>query len=238
MRVEPYWRRAQRGGGVSSGGTGMDLTGYHHRSSGRLGGLVQPDTRQYDPKHKPGRRRPLSPGARALLALSLLALAWMVASRTVRWLRRPAHPAAGDSHPKDSADARVAGAVAAKAQRHQLARAATATLSAGHAEKLMQQRIERSMRLAPSYRGPGKIETFPQFGNANRVLLATHNRLMWYRYDTDELRVIHEGQVGGCWLPLLYWEAGLLPHADGSMGQVHAGPCMLAPACWLLHAGP
>lgn len=56
---------------------------------------------------------------------------------------------------------------------------------------------ERVAKLAPQYRGPGKIEMFPGFSNANRVLLATHNRLLWYRYDTDELKVLHEGQV--CW---------------------------------------
>lgn len=51
------------------------------------------------------------------------------------------------------------------------------------------------MRITPTYRGPGKADTFPHYANAPRLLLATHSRLMWYRYDTDELRVLHEGQV-------------------------------------------
>ena len=47
----------------------------------------------------------------------------------------------------------------------------------------------------PRPRPKSAAETFPFFGNANRLLLASHGRLMYYRYDTDELRVLHEGQV-------------------------------------------
>ena len=36
---------------------------------------------------------------------------------------------------------------------------------------------------------------FPQFGNARRLLLASHGRLIWYRYDRDEAEVLHEGEV-------------------------------------------
>ncbi|GAB4822037.1 hypothetical protein N2152v2_009083 [Parachlorella kessleri] len=53
---------------------------------------------------------------------------------------------------------------------------------------------ERMAALSPQYRGVGKVETLPAFANANRLLLATNGRLLWYRYDTDELRVIQEGQ--------------------------------------------
>lgn len=39
-----------------------------------------------------------------------------------------------------------------------------------------------------------KATIFPTTSSARRVLLATHNRLMWYYYDTQELTVIHENQ--------------------------------------------
>jgi hypothetical protein len=62
-------------------------------------------------------------------------------------------------------------------------------------EEANQRAAARNFQLSPQYRGPGKQQVHPQFANANRVLLSTHNRLMWYRYDTDELHVIHEGEV-------------------------------------------
>lgn len=42
-----------------------------------------------------------------------------------------------------------------------------------------------------------QVDTFPHLGDASRVLLASSGRLAWYRYDTDELRVLHEGAVSG-----------------------------------------
>jgi hypothetical protein len=48
--------------------------------------------------------------------------------------------------------------------------------------------------VAPQYRGPGQVETFPAPPGAPRLLLATHGRLMWYRCDTEELTILHEGQ--------------------------------------------
>lgn len=35
------------------------------------------------------------------------------------------------------------------------------------------------MKIIASYRGPGKTEMFSTLGDANRLLLATHNRLLW-----------------------------------------------------------
>lgn len=42
--------------------------------------------------------------------------------------------------------------------------------------------------------------------NLTRLLLATHNRLMWYNYQTGEVDVVHEAPVGG--LHLWYCSAG------------------------------
>jgi hypothetical protein len=70
-----------------------------------------------------------------------------------------------------------------------------ALVPAAPARTLTERLQERAMRVVPTYRGPGRIEVFPPFANANRVLLATHNRLLWYRFDTGETQVVHEGQV-------------------------------------------
>jgi hypothetical protein len=41
---------------------------------------------------------------------------------------------------------------------------------------------------------PRVTETFPANINSRRLLLATHSRVMWYYYDTEELKILHEGQ--------------------------------------------
>ena len=50
-------------------------------------------------------------------------------------------------------------------------------------------------RPPPPHPPPPQVDTFPHMGDASRVLLASAGRLAWYRYDTDELRVLHEGAV-------------------------------------------
>lgn len=133
----------------------------------------------YDPKKKsPARTR----AARTRLAAALGVLV-VVGVLVLMWGRgaREAAPAAPSA--AGTSGRQVQGAAASPSPPAAATPAARLTLS------------DRMVSVAPMYRGPGKIETFPGFANANRVLLATHNRLMWYRYDTDELRVIHEGQV-------------------------------------------
>lgn len=49
----------------------------------------------------------------------------------------------------------------------------------------------------PFKRTVPQVDTFPHLADASRVLLASAGRLAWYRYDTDELRVLHEGTVSG-----------------------------------------
>lgn len=53
--------------------------------------------------------------------------------------------------------------------------------------------------------------------DASRVLLASAGRLAWYRYDTDELRVLHEGAVN-------------VPGGGGHMRHAHV---LLAGVTWL-----
>ncbi|KAK9811643.1 hypothetical protein WJX72_007577 [[Myrmecia] bisecta] len=38
------------------------------------------------------------------------------------------------------------------------------------------------------------VERFPVVGDAERLMLASHNRLLWYYYHTGEVKVLHEGQ--------------------------------------------
>lgn len=45
---------------------------------------------------------------------------------------------------------------------------------------------------APRLRGSLSERDLP----SHRLLLATHNRLMWYTPATDEVRLLHEGEVG------------------------------------------
>ncbi|PSC71222.1 green algal specific Aspartyl Asparaginyl beta-hydroxylase [Micractinium conductrix] len=125
---------------------------------------------------------------KALLVAGLLALAWA----GVRRAQHRASGAFGSTHTGDSAPARH---VTGQQQRQPDAEAHAGGATAGlFSDGAMVARAERAMRLTPSYRGLGRAETFPFFGNANRLLLASHGRLMYYRYDTDELRVLHEGQ--------------------------------------------
>jgi hypothetical protein len=40
----------------------------------------------------------------------------------------------------------------------------------------------------------GTVQVFPGIAHPTRLLLASHGRLMWYSYATDEVAVLHEGQ--------------------------------------------
>ena len=47
----------------------------------------------------------------------------------------------------------------------------------------------------PPSTASGFVQTFPASSlNARRLLLLSHNRVMWYHYDTQEFQVIHEGE--------------------------------------------
>lgn len=38
-------------------------------------------------------------------------------------------------------------------------------------------------------------DVFPPGPGADRLLLASHNRLLWYNYNTGKTDVLHEGEV-------------------------------------------
>lgn len=157
----------------------MDITGYRGRATPIL-------RASYDPKRKPPKHATTSLATRAILLLLFLLASWGAVHR----LQRRSAPAA--------ATGKARGSSGAAADGIESAAAATAADAAREAriEALAAARAERAMRIVPQYRGPGKVETFPHFSNANRLLLATHGRLMWYRYDTDQVTLLHEGQVG------------------------------------------
>lgn len=60
-------------------------------------------------------------------------------------------------------------------------------------EAIQIRAAERLSHFYPQYKGPGKQEVFPAFADALRLMLATHSRLLWYRYDRDESSILHEG---------------------------------------------
>lgn len=132
----------------------------------------------YDPKKKDRSvRLRLLARRRLVLGVGLLVLVGLIvlAGRSAQSGKAPKPPAAARRQP----DASVGRAPA----RHPQTPAGSRMADLRSANLML-------------YRGVGKIETLPGFANANRLLLSTHNRLLWYRYDTDELRVLHEGQVG------------------------------------------
>ncbi|KAL4458606.1 hypothetical protein ABPG75_013471 [Micractinium tetrahymenae] len=186
----------------------MDITGFRSRSTTGLMQAVSGVPSGFAAQRRHGGRKQasLSTGAKALLLVVLLGLAWL-------GIRRAGHKQAAssagaevtalaDDHAAQggSSGATAGGGQAAAASGQQAAAtggsgaSAQGTKAAGRMEQALLARIERSMRLVPAYRGPGKAETWPFFGNANRLLLASHGRLLWYRYDTDELKVLQEGE--------------------------------------------
>ena len=159
---------------------------------------------QYDPKAKARRPRSLW---RAITA-ERLALGVVGTLFTVVVIGRavvtpvPGAPAVAAAAAETSAGAALAstppstpGGAAGTATQAQ-AVGAVPTAVQERLSRAMAARAERAMRIVPIYRGVGRVETFPHFGNANRLLLATHGRLMWYRLDTGEVQVLHEGEVG------------------------------------------
>ena len=165
----------------------MDISGYrgghYHRS--RSSGLM-PST--YDPKRKPRSRTSVSLASRAVLLLLFV----VAAGAGIRRAMHRGDPAGQDSGASGGKGASCKrGAAALPPPPTQAANAA----ADARREALMTSRIQRAMRIVPVYRGAGKLETFPHFSNANRLLLASHGRLLWYRYDADEVQVLHEGEV-------------------------------------------
>jgi hypothetical protein len=164
----------------------MDLTGYHGRRSSPL---LQATI--HAPSRKLSNRRTVSLATRGTLLLLFVLAVWAAIHRSSR---TPDSPAAASSTAKPGSKGgsrRVAAEVVPSAQQKAVAEGVSDT----RAQALLTSRVERAMRIMPQYRGAGKVETYPQFSNANRLLLASHGRLMWYRYDTDELAVLHEGEV-------------------------------------------
>ncbi|KAL4859265.1 hypothetical protein ACK3TF_001013 [Chlorella vulgaris] len=163
----------------------MDLTGYHGRRSSPL---LQATS--HAPSRKLSNRRTVSLATRGTLLLLFVLAVWAAIHRSSR---TPDSPAAASSTAKPASKGgsrRVAAEVVPSAQHKAVAEGVSDT----RAQALLTSRVERAMRIMPQYRGAGKVETYPQFSNANRLLLASHGRLMWYRYDTDELAVLHEGE--------------------------------------------
>jgi hypothetical protein len=194
----------------------MDITGFRNSAAyGRASGLMQ--TMYGEPKRK-GRQSGGSPATRAVLALLFLLALWGAISR----LRHTGKAAATGN---DTAAAAKGGTGAGGATTPPAKPDNAQAASEARRDALLASRVERAMRLTPVYRGPGKIETFPQFGNANRLLLATHGRLMWYRYDTDTVQVLHEGEVGA-----VGWNRSHTAFFSGPWRVVgSSGRC-----CWLI----
>lgn len=181
----------------------MDISGYQRGGrAGRAAHLTQSTWAYHsDPAGKRKRRKGLSTGARIVLLLLFLAAAWTGIRRAMR--QEPAAATNGSNGGKagskagGQAGSRVGAKGGGKAGKGVATKpAAKAPVDPAVAAKLdaaLEARIERMMRINPTYRGPGKVDAFPHMADASRVLLASAGRLAWYRYDTDELRVLHEG---------------------------------------------
>lgn len=188
----------------------MDITGYRGRASPLL-------RASYDPKRKAPKHGATSLATRAILLLLFGLALWAAAHRLVR--RTAPAAAAGKTG--------VASGVAGSGSKAAPADAAADAARNARNEALMASRAERAMRIVPQYRGPGKVETFPQFSNANRLLLASHGRLLWYAYDTDQVTLLHEGEVGAADRPRSSAGAsGQRPRPARTRGQA-AGGCMV-----------
>ncbi|PRW60120.1 serine threonine- phosphatase 6 regulatory ankyrin repeat subunit B-like [Chlorella sorokiniana] len=185
----------------------MDISGYARGGrTGRSAHLMQSTWAYHsDPAGKRKRRKGLSMGAKAVLLLLFLGAAWAGIRHALHQQPGAATNGSGGSSTGGAATgtagggtAKAAGGTAAKSSAKGAGQkpAAKAPVDPALAAKLdaaLEARIERMMRINPTYRGPGKVDAFPQMADASRVLLASAGRLAWYRYDTDELRVIHEG---------------------------------------------
>lgn len=159
----------------------MDIAGFRSRSTSSLMPAVSGVPPGFAVQRRHGsRKQPLSSGAKALLLLVLLGLAWLGIRRAGRKQAATAADEAAtartDGHAGTTGGAVVSsGRGAGNSGQHTAAgvhgvaslHSAKAT---GRSDQALLSRIERAMRLVPSYRGPGKAETWPFFGGCWRRL--------------------------------------------------------------------
>lgn len=144
----------------------MDITGFRSRSTPKLMQAVSGVPPGFAVQRRHGsRKQPFPIAAKALLLLVLVGLAWVGIRRAgskqadvgERGETLADHATASGGLAAAGSGQR-AGSSSGSAASSQIAKAS------GRVEQALLARIERSMRLVPTYRGPGKAETWPFFG--------------------------------------------------------------------------